>query len=191
MTRTKSHISLHRYRTATSASSSRLSQEITTPISPAYVSPVPLSNDELKKTMRRLSKMVLAGYGGATLLFFGVSPTAFDTHLKKKNKPPAGSSTLADAMDREKKVEEEQLAEAVDAAEAEAAGDGKLPELPLRKEEYSWWDVLLGKHDQEIFERSLAHAEDSPLTAEEAKRKANTQNIKATAVSLLKPLQSH
>ncbi|KAF8169501.1 hypothetical protein BJ912DRAFT_999603 [Pholiota molesta] len=126
--------------------------QITTPISPAYVSPVPLSNDELKKTMRRLSKMVLAGYGGATLLFFGVSPTAFDTHLKKKNKPPAGSSTLADAMDREKKVEEEQLAEAVDAAEAEAAGDGKLPELPLRKEEYSWWDVLLGKHDQEIFE---------------------------------------
>ncbi|KAJ7638367.1 hypothetical protein FB45DRAFT_1131921 [Roridomyces roridus] len=79
---------------------------------------------QLKTTLRRLSKLVLAGYGGASLLFFGAAEEANLTH-------------------------------AIDASEAEAAGD--FPPLEasagLHDPQYSWWDVLLGKHDQEIFER--------------------------------------
>ena len=139
--------------------------------------------------------MVLAGYGGASLLFFGVSPSAFSVVSRKSTPttevPPQRKSLLA-----EKTAEEEQLANAVDAAEAEAVGD--RPDLePLRdvelgrgeSEKYSWWDVLLGKHDQEIFEQSTAPSEehrDSVKEAELKRRRATAKGkmkIKATAVS--------
>ncbi|EIW82146.1 hypothetical protein CONPUDRAFT_55026 [Coniophora puteana RWD-64-598 SS2] len=97
---------------------------------------------EVKANLRRLSKMVLAGYGGASLLFFGVSPM-FTSPLKP------GSPNRS-----EKVREEAQLESAVEAAEAEAAGDdpsGRVPDAP----EFSWWDVLMGKHDQAIFENSV------------------------------------
>jgi sn1-specific diacylglycerol lipase len=45
--------------------------------------------------------------------------------------------------------EEAQITTAVNASEAEAAGESPPPD----DMEYSWWDILLGKHDQEIFER--------------------------------------
>ncbi|TFK22200.1 alpha/beta-hydrolase [Coprinopsis marcescibilis] len=107
---------------------------------------VPIS--ELKVTLRRFSKMVLAGYGGASLLFFGVSPHA----------QPAPST-----IQQEKSEEEATLASAIDASEAEAAGE--FPQLDKSAKEtlfhqYSWWDVLLGRHDQEIFESSLANPEE-------------------------------
>jgi sn1-specific diacylglycerol lipase len=105
-----------------------------------FQAPARLGNTELKSTLRRLSKMVLAGYGGASLLFFGVP-------LTSTSAPPQRGSVQA-------KSEESQLAQAIDAAEAEAAGDGELPagaavNAPTA---FSWWDVLLGKHDHEIFE---------------------------------------
>ncbi|CAK5276119.1 unnamed protein product [Mycena citricolor] len=87
-------------------------------------------NTELKSTLRRLSKLVLAGYGGASLLFFGVSLSGPTT------------STAS---------EEANLAQAIDASEAEAVGGDSA--AVDAKPQYSWWDVLLGKHDHEIFER--------------------------------------
>ena len=63
---------------------------------PMKCSPVPISNAELKVTLRRLSKMVLAGYGGASLLFFGVSPSVFDGHHGKKKTAPAPASAIDD-----------------------------------------------------------------------------------------------
>jgi sn1-specific diacylglycerol lipase len=118
---------------------------------------------EMKATLRRLSKMVLAGYGGASLLFFGVSPHA-------TNNPPPGSKSAR----KEKLNEEAQLAHAIDASEAEACGDSEdVP--PQSPEEYSWWDVLLGRHDQEIFER---FAMDGGEKQEEEMKK----KMKATAV---------
>lgn len=102
--------------------------------------------------------MVLAGYGGASLLFFGVSPAS-----------TAGS---ASPTFLDEKAEESQLAHAIDASEAEAAGDGPPPEIP--NAQYSWWDVLLGKHDHEIFEH-YANAADHERTR---------VKIRATAVCL-------
>ncbi|KIM45786.1 hypothetical protein M413DRAFT_440826 [Hebeloma cylindrosporum] len=182
LSRTKSHLSLHRQRTSLYSNCP--------PGSPIDCSPPPLSNAELKATMRRLSKMVLAGYGGASLLFFGVSPSVFSAGSRKPTPtttaaPPQRTSLLA-----EKTAEEEQLAKAVDAAEAEAVGDG--PDLgPLHSmglgvesEKYSWWDVLLGKHDQEIFEQSTEH-QDSVKEAEMRRRRETATGkikMKATAV---------
>ncbi|EJF63129.1 alpha/beta-hydrolase [Dichomitus squalens] len=92
--------------------------------------------DDLKQTLRRLSKLVLAGYGGPSLLFFGVSLTPWQ---------------------KEEPKEEVKLADAIDASEKEAAGedgrgrskpkDTNMPGAPT----YSWWDVLMGKHDHDIF----------------------------------------
>jgi sn1-specific diacylglycerol lipase len=187
LSRTKSHLSLHRQRVSQSVYSN------CPPGSPIDCLPPPLSNAELKATMRRLSKMVLAGYGGASLLFFGVSPSAFSAgpsqSIPTTATPPQRTSLLA-----EKTAEEEQLATAVDAAEAEAVGD--RPDLePLRdvelgggeSERYSWWDVLLGKHDQEIFEQSTEH-QDSVKEAELRRRREAAKGkmkMKATAVSWL------
>lgn len=181
MTRTKSHISLHRHRAASTLSMSMTMSADLGPVDalPTKYSPVPISNAELKVTLRRLSKMVLAGYGGASLLFFGVSPSVFDGHHGKKKAAPAPASAEA-ALDLEKTAEEAQLAHAIDAAEAEAAGDGEMPELPGGKQAYSWWDVLLGKHDQEIFE-TYATA-DSAKQAATAKKRLNKSNMKSTAV---------
>lgn len=140
--------------------------------------------------------MVLAGYGGASLLFFGVSPSVFSAGSSKSTPttaaPPQRKSLLA-----EKTAEEEQLANAVDAAEAEAVGDGpdleSLRDVELgggESEKYSWWDVLLGKHDQEIFEQSTAHSEEHQDSVKEAelrrRRRATAKGkmkMKATAVS--------
>jgi hypothetical protein len=133
--------------------------------------------------------MVLAGYGGASLLFFGVSPSMFSARSSK--------STLASlprtSLQAKKTAEEEQLANAVDAAEAEAVGDGpdidSLPNVDLGgggTEKYSWWDVLCGKHDQEIFEQSTVHTHDSE--AEQRKKRASAKGktkMKATAVRFL------
>ncbi|KAI0027926.1 hypothetical protein K488DRAFT_80930 [Vararia minispora EC-137] len=91
--------------------------------------PLRQSERALKRTLRRLSKMVLAGYGGASLLFFGV-PLA----------PPPNA-------------EEAALSAAVDASEAPAPASSSAP-APPRPAPYSWWDVLLGRHDREIFLQS-------------------------------------
>ncbi|KAI9448459.1 alpha/beta-hydrolase [Lactarius indigo] len=62
--------------------------------------PRPKSQKDLKLTLRRLSKMCLAGYGGASLLFFGVPP-----------KPPISSSeekaTLEAAVEESEKPQED------------------------------------------------------------------------------------
>ncbi|KAJ7762731.1 hypothetical protein DFH07DRAFT_402118 [Mycena maculata] len=111
--------------------------------------PKRMTNAELKTTLRRLSKLVLAGYGGASLLFFGVSLTAAHG--------PATANSASEMV-----VEAAHLAHAIDASEAEAAGDFPDLETPagLGDPQYSWWDVLLGKHDHEIFERYANTPED-------------------------------
>ncbi|KAF9526319.1 hypothetical protein CPB83DRAFT_795112 [Crepidotus variabilis] len=173
LSQAKSHLSLTRNRAARSG------------IPPEFIIPQ-TSLAEHKTNLRRLSKMVLAGYGGATLLFFGVSPSAFgigsSSAISSNNTSKHKQTSKADAVAQEKSSEESQLASAVDASEAEAAGTNiNLETAPESKQqEYSWWDVLLGKHDKEIFERSTTHPDDH---AAESKRRANMKGkMKTTAV---------
>ncbi|KAG1875384.1 hypothetical protein DFJ58DRAFT_872584 [Suillus subalutaceus] len=100
---------------------------------------------ELKTNLRRFSKMVLAGYGGASLLFFGV-PLLLTSPSRNLN-PPSPRN--------EKDSEEAQLQDAVNAAEDELEGNSSSSGMPSDNLEYSWWDILMGKHDKEIFERSV------------------------------------
>ncbi|KAL4075580.1 hypothetical protein J3A83DRAFT_4088897 [Scleroderma citrinum] len=121
------------------------------------------SIDDIKSDLRRFSKMVLAGYGGASLLFFGVSPWLTS----------APSQVTAPTSKNQKEAEEAQLESAINAAEAEAEGDFSYP-TTSENLEFSWWDILMGKHDKEIFERSV-HG-DVPNTRDVQAR------VRATAV---------
>lgn len=86
--------------------------------------------------------------------------------------------------------EERQLAHAIDASEAEAAGGVSADSQSAsadsaagpdsEQQQYSWWDVLLGKHDQEIFERAAGLGTSSKKAKEEIKAK-----MTATAVCFL------
>jgi hypothetical protein len=136
---------------------------------PVHLRPTRMSNSDLKVTLRRLSKMVLAGYGGASLLFFGISPMS--PHWYPSSKSKSGQRT-------EKQFEEVQLANAIDASE-QAAGEAPPLDLPPGTVDggYSWWDILLGKHDQEIFERFAIQ----PMEAQVEKHRER-ERMKATAV---------
>ena len=143
------------------------------------------SNYETWKNFRRLSKMVLAGYGGAGLIFFG-------TPLHPTNpKPNSSQSPVTDNRtphtsfrtdNQVKDMEEDILIHIVEDAEAEDMSPPRR-EVPFAEKpsfgtassstsrnhrtttnttqgycrvpsssSYSWWNVLLGKHDREIFE---------------------------------------
>ncbi|TFY82574.1 hypothetical protein EWM64_g1438 [Hericium alpestre] len=120
----------------------------------AAAKPLRMSNKELKHTFRRLSKMVLAGYGGASLLFFGVSPT-----------PDAQPSTFRPS---DNKAEQDTLTRAIDASEVEAnkSDPGSSTSNTEPQPSYSWWDILLGRHDREIFlNATRAHADEHPISA--------------------------
>jgi sn1-specific diacylglycerol lipase len=79
------------------------------------------SQNDLRHTLRRLSKMCLAGYGGASLLFFGVPPN-----------PPINSSeekaTLKAAVEESENAQED-----------------------TQSRTFPWWSMLLGRHDHDIF----------------------------------------
>lgn len=152
---------------------------------------------ELKSTLRRLSKIVLAGYGGASLLFFGISPDAIIA---------ASSSSKASALAQTAAEEEVQLTHAIDASEAEAAGEEMLPNdaadtndgsstasgKDKNRASYAWWDILLGKYDQEILERSIALLDENhhdgvgESRSERDKVRVKMQEkMEATAVSII------
>ncbi len=111
---------------------------------------------ELKATLRRFSKLVLAGYGGASLLFFGVPPVPISIPVTGNNDD-----------------EETKLAMAIGSSEVEAAGSSTKATAAQARDwdskpgapSYSWWDVLRGKHDEDILLRYAAsHPHSNPET---------------------------
>ncbi|PCH41649.1 alpha/beta-hydrolase [Wolfiporia cocos MD-104 SS10] len=108
---------------------------------------------EMKPILRRLSRLVLAGYGGPSLLFFGVPWTP---------SPPGGSRDSPSA-EKEKRKEELKLAHAVGASEGNASSIRNSkddPRVVPGKPAYSWWNVLMGRHDRDIF-LQYANSQDS------------------------------
>jgi len=122
--------------------------------------------------------MVLAGYGGAGLLFFG-TPLQPDKPVSVPSQRSTRDPNIQRTDTEVKDSEEDILVHIVQDAEAEAmfppmrnvilpeelsSGPGMgTPRLHLvnpvpdptptaPSSTYSWWNVLLGKHDREIFE---------------------------------------
>lgn len=146
---------------------------------PSHSSPIPYrSNYEISRNLRRLSKMVLAGYGGAGLLFFG-TPLRPDKLASVSSQCSAHDPNIQKTDTEVKDSEEDILVHVVEDAEAEAmsppmrnvilleeSSSGPSTSTPRRhlvnpapdptppapSSKYSWWNVLLGKHDREIFE---------------------------------------
>lgn len=139
------------------------------PSSDLNISPTTRKRSEkqshLKSELRRLSKMVLFSYGGAGLLFFGVLFTPPSRDI------PSVPNPLRDGANT---VEEHTLADAIDASELEASSSSRHPApSPSPSPNYSWWNVLLGRHDRELFEKNAFipatmgrhHGKDKPMTA--------------------------
>jgi hypothetical protein len=146
------------------------------------------SNYETWNNVRRLSKIVLAGYGGVGLLFFGAPLYPDDSH---------SAHIKQDA----KKSEQDILVHAVEDAEAEALSTSQ-PHIsfPSRVTEtttshqqtnsapvtavssYSWWNVLLGKHDRDIFE-GFAFRSSADLDREQINHYSNSQSLASSPIS--------
>lgn len=132
----------------------------------------PISMLALKTRLRRFSKLVLAGYGGASLLFFGVPPIPVNPLTPNKS----------DADDEHAK-----LAIAVGSSEEEASGEWVVVGATEREEmetkpggaSYSWWNVLLGKHDRDI----LLHYAQSTNSSDTAQ--AASSSTPPPAISLM------
>lgn len=136
--------------TADIGDASSSASRITTSFSQSHSPPA------LKARLRRFSKLVLAGYGGASLLFFGVPPVPVKALVASKSDPTDEENTLALA---------------VGSSEEEASDGWVLLDAPTQEEldsqpggaSYSWWNVLLGKHDKDIllhYAQSTEHSSD-------------------------------
>ncbi|KAH9928962.1 alpha/beta-hydrolase [Fomitopsis serialis] len=127
-----------------------------------------------KQTLRRLSKLVLGGYGGPSLLFFGVSPW-----------PESGLGSGV----TEKKQEELKLEHAVNASEEEVKDRhhkvtvDETQSVP-GKPSYSWWSVLLGRHDHEIF---MNYAKSHPHTPDDSSQGASASGGSESLPSVRPP----
>jgi sn1-specific diacylglycerol lipase len=82
------------------------------------------TQSDLRATLRRLSKMCLAGYGGASLLFFGVPPKP---QIKKSKTQSKEKEKLEAILEKTEKTED------------------------AHPRTFPWWSMLLGKHDHDIF----------------------------------------
>lgn len=122
------------------------------------------SNYEVWHTLRRLSKIVLAGYGGAGLLFFGAPLQPNETVISRIRLPRTDKTQRSEESEA-KSSEEETLLNTLERAQVEDRNETRLPaavnpiaprmnytETPIPPSSYSWWNVLLGKHDRDIFE---------------------------------------
>ncbi|KAJ1308309.1 hypothetical protein OPQ81_004021 [Rhizoctonia solani] len=107
----------------------------------------------LRPVLRRMSHLVVGGYGGASFLFFGLTfPSTGESE---------GSTKLGDSVSSENG---QNISRIVQEAESEARAPPSTPPEPRR----TWWGLITGRHDQEIFERFAGHG------TEKAEGKANT-----------------
>ncbi|CAE6385087.1 unnamed protein product [Rhizoctonia solani] len=129
--------------------STTLISETTLPPAPSPV----VDWAHLRPILRRMSHLVVGGYGGASFLFFGLTfPSTGEPDGSTKSQDP---TSLENGQSISRIVQE---------AESEARVPPPQPTEPNR----TWWGLITGRHDQEIFERFAEHGE------EKAEGKANT-----------------
>ncbi|KAF8742878.1 Lipase (class 3), partial [Rhizoctonia solani] len=110
----------------------------------------------LRPILRRMSHLVVGGYGGASFLFFGLTFPSTGESDDPTKVQDATSSENGQSISR-----------IVQEAESEARVPPPRPAEPSR----TWWGLITGRHDQEIFERFAEHG------AEKVEGKANTATL--------------
>ncbi|CAE7139211.1 unnamed protein product [Rhizoctonia solani] len=121
-----------------SSTSSSTLDDVTLPPAPKPV----VDWAHLRPILRRMSYLVVGGYGGASFLFFGL---AFPSIGESDNPTKSGNTESSDNISR-----------IVQEAESEARTPPSRAPEPRR----TWWGLITGRHDQEIFERFAAHGAD-------------------------------
>ncbi|QRV72315.1 Lipase (class 3) [Ceratobasidium sp. AG-Ba] len=101
----------------------------------------------LRPILRRMSHMVIGGYGGASFLFFGLAfPSVGEAAASVQ---PAASPTASSPSQTTPK-RSQTISDVVHTAESSA----RAPQHPAASEpRRTWWGLITGQHDQEIFER--------------------------------------
>ncbi|KEP49016.1 lipase [Rhizoctonia solani 123E] len=94
----------------------------------------------LRPTLRRMSHLVVGGYGGASFLFFGLTF------------PSTGESDIPTMVDTGSSENGQNISRIVQEAESEA----RVPPSRSPEPRRTWWGLITGQHDQEIFERFAA-----------------------------------
>ncbi|CAE6535724.1 unnamed protein product [Rhizoctonia solani] len=107
----------------------------------------------LRPILRRMSHLVVGGYGGASFLFFGL------------NFPSTGES---DVSGKPGDIGASENGQNISRIVQEAESEARIPPLQTPEPRRTWWGLITGRHDQEIFERFAAHG------AERIEGKANT-----------------
>jgi sn1-specific diacylglycerol lipase len=95
------------------------------------------SREQLLPTLRRLSKMVLAGYGGAGMIFFGV-PLRHTPNQEERGRTPSPEAVRSN--------EESVVKDVVKSLEMgeNATSYSDSNDNVSASQSFSWWNVLLG-----------------------------------------------
>ncbi|KAG8682595.1 hypothetical protein FRC08_014867 [Ceratobasidium sp. 394] len=110
-----------------------------------------------------MSHLVIGGYGGASFLFFGLAfPSIGEAAASAQPIDSPAASPSSSTPQRNQSI-----ADVVHKAESESrAPASQQPAEPRR----SWWGLITGQHDQEIFERFAGHSRTASAVGEDGKR---------------------
>ncbi|KDN38893.1 hypothetical protein RSAG8_09174, partial [Rhizoctonia solani AG-8 WAC10335] len=96
----------------------------------------------LRPTLRRMSHLVVGGYGGASFLFFGLT---FPSTGESDDSAKLGGTGA------------EENGQNISRIVQEAESEARTPPPQAPEPRRTWWGLVTGQHDQEIFERFAAH----------------------------------
>ncbi|KAG8741155.1 hypothetical protein FRC10_003253 [Ceratobasidium sp. 414] len=115
----------------------------------------------LRPILRRMAHMVIGGYGGASFLFFGLAfPSIGEATASAQ--PTDSPTSPSSSIPQRSQI----ITDVVHEAESESRAPASQQTEPRR----SWWGLIMGQHDQEIFERFAGHSGAKPAVGEDSKK---------------------
>ncbi|KAG8790624.1 hypothetical protein FRC12_011438 [Ceratobasidium sp. 428] len=113
----------------------------------------------LRPILRRMSHMVIGGYGGASFLFFGLAFPSVGEAAASSQPPNTSTPSPPPPTPQRRQT----IADVVHKAESEAHVPASQQHTEPRR---TWWGLITGQHDQEIFERFAGHSRTESVVEE-------------------------
>ncbi|KDQ14214.1 hypothetical protein BOTBODRAFT_110458 [Botryobasidium botryosum FD-172 SS1] len=105
-----------------------------------------------RSTLHRLARLIIGGHGGAAFLFFGIPfPSSTTPGSESEPPPPSASDVGGKQSDVERLISDSAKSPERTGSSAAAGTSSTNPSMPAAPS-FSWWDLVMGRHDQEIFE---------------------------------------